>query len=71
MILAPASDDFEWDDEDASYYDDEVTNFGDNESSYDIMCIESRRLNPPQFGIVDGRMVVEGKELEDDASKYL
>ena len=71
MILAPASDDFEWDDEEASYYDDEVINVDDNESSCDIMCIERKRLNPLEFNIVDGRVVIGGKALEVDASEYL
>ena len=71
MRLALASDDFEWDDDDASYYDDDVTNFYDNDSPYDIMCIESIRLNPPELNIVDGIMVIGGKALEVDASEYL
>ena len=71
MRLAPTSDDFEWDDEEASFYDDKVINVDDKDSSYDIMCIESIRLNPPELNIVDGIMVIGGKALEVDASEYL
>ena len=65
MRLAPASDYFEWDYEEASYYDD------DNESSCENVCIEIRRPNPPYFSIVDGRVIIRGKALEVDASKCL
>ena len=71
MRLAPTSDDFEWDDEEASYYDDEVTNFDDNDSSYEIMWIQRKRLNPLEFNIVDDIIVIGGKILEVDAYKYL
>ena len=57
MRLAPTSDDFEWDDEEASNYDD------DNEYSCDNVCIERRRTNPPEFNIVDCRVVTRGKAL--------
>ena len=66
MRLARASDDFEWEDD-----DDEVTNFYDNDSSYDITCIEIKRINPPEFNIVDDIMVIGGNILEVDAYKYL
>ena len=71
MRLALANDDFEWDDEETSYYDDDFINVDDNDSSYEFMCIESRILNPPNFIIVDGRMVIRGKELEIYAFEYL
>ena len=71
MRLSPASDDFEWGDEEALYYDDEVTNFDDNDSSYDIMWIQRKRLNPLEFNIVDDIMVIGGNILEVDAYKYL
>ena len=71
MRIAQTSDDFEWDDKEESWYDDEVINIDYNHSSYDLMCIERIRLNPPNFNIIDGRMVIVGKQLEVGASKYL
>ena len=71
MRLALANDDFEWDDEEASYYDDEVINVDDNESSCANLCIERKIPNPIEFNIVDARVVIGGKELEVDAYEYL
>ena len=71
MRLAPTSEYFEWDDEEESYYDDDVTNVDDNDFSYEVMCIYLIRISPLEFKIFDGIMVIGGKALEVDAYEYL
>ena len=71
MILAPSSDDFKWDDEEASYYDDNVIYVEDDDSLCDIVCIEKIRPNPLQFSVIDGRVVSRRNPLEVDPSEYL
>ena len=63
MRLAPTSDDLKWDDEEASYSDDKVIDVEDDDSLWDTMHIVSKRPNPLQFSIVDGRVCYGGKAI--------
>ena len=70
MRLEPTNDDLEWDDEEASYYDDNVIYVEDDDSLCDTVCIENIRSNPLEFSIVDDRMCYGGKYLGFNPSKY-
>ena len=71
MRLAPTSDDFESDDEEASYYDDNVIYVEDDKFSCETMCINNIKTNILYFSVVDGKVLFGGKALEFDPSEYL